>query len=147
MNRIVLLILAVVPLLSNCTTAAAEGIEVRDAWIRPAAKGGNGAVYFVIRSSATDEIVSISSDAAAAVEIHESRMNGDVMEMRQLESVPLAEGQEVTFEPGGMHIMLVGLQQELKAGDEIQITLHFKNYEDTRLSVPVQDTPAAEHEH
>ena len=142
-----MLILAVVPLLSSCATAAAEGIEVHDAWIRPAAKGGNGAVYFVIRSAATDEIISISSDEAAAVEMHESRMNGDVMEMRQLESVPLAAGEEVTFEPGGMHVMLVGLKQDLKAGDEIQVTLHFKNYQDILLPVPVQETPASEHGH
>lgn len=147
MNRILVFILAVVPLLSSCAAPAAEGVQVHDAWVRPAARGGNGAVYFGIRSSAEDEIVGISSDAAEAVEMHESRMNGDVMQMHQLQSLPLGAGEEVIFEPGGLHVMLVNLKQDLKTGDEIQIILHFKNYQDILLPVPVQDAPPSEHNH
>ena len=54
---------------------------------------------------------------------------------------------KATFEPGGLHVMLVGLKQDLKTGDEIEITLHFKNYQDLPVRVPVQDTPASEHDH
>ena len=122
-------------------------MEVQDAWARPAAQGGNGAVYFAIHSSAAEELVGISSDVAEAVEMHESKMSGDVMEMRQLQSVPLGAREEMIFEPGGLHVMLVNLKQDLNAGDEIDITLHFKNYQDIPLRVPVQDTPASEHDH
>jgi hypothetical protein len=134
-------------LISGCTASAAEGVEVRDLWARPAAQGGNGAVYFVIHSSKADELVAVTSDVAEAVEMHESMMSGDVMEMHHLQSLPLAAGEDVVFEPGGLHIMLVNLKQDLKTGDEIEITLHFKNYQDIPLSVPVQDTPASEHDH
>lgn len=79
--------------------------------------------------------------------MHESKMSGDVMEMRQLQSVPLGAREEMIFEPGGLHVMLVNLKQDLNAGDEIDITLHFKNYQDIPLRVPVQDTPASEHDH
>ena len=146
MNRILVSVLAILFLLSGCAAPATEGVEVRYAWARPAAQGGNGAVYFVIRSSTADEIISVSSNVAEAVEMHESTMNGDVMEMHQLESVPLGAGDLVTFEPGGLHIMLIGLKQDLKTGDEIEITLHFKNYQDLPVSVPVRDTPASVHE-
>jgi copper(I)-binding protein len=145
--RMLMSVLAIAFLLSGCAAPATEGVEVHDAWARAAAQSGNGAIYFVIRSSAADELVGVSSDVADAVEMHESKMSGDLMEMRQLESVPLGAGDQVTFEPGGLHIMLIGLKQDLKAGDEFEITLHFKNYQDIPLRIPVQDTPAPEHDH
>ncbi len=131
-------------LLSSCSAPATEGLGVRDAWARPAPQGGNGAVYFVIQSSEVDEIVGVTSDVAESVEMHESRMTGDVMEMRQVQSVPLGAGEQVTFEPGGLHIMLVGLKQDLKTGDEFEINLLFKNHNDLRVNVDVTDTPASE---
>jgi copper(I)-binding protein len=146
MNRNVVFTLVVVLLLSSCAPAAKE-MEVYDAWTRPAAQGANGAIYFVIHFSADEELVGVSSDAAEAVEIHESRMNGDVMEMRPVQSVPLGAGEDVRFEPGGLHVMLVGLKQDLKTGGEVEITLHFKNYQDIPLRVLVQDTPPSEHDH
>jgi len=100
-KRIWVFVLAIVFLLSSCAGQATQGVEVRDAWARPAAQGGNGAVYFTIRSSEADELVGIVSDIAEAAEMHESLMSGDVMEMHQLQSVPLKAGEEVTFEPGG----------------------------------------------
>jgi copper(I)-binding protein len=141
---ILVLVLTATLLLSSCSAPATEGMEVRDAWARPALQGGNGAVYFVIRSSIADEIVGVTSGVAESVEMHESRMTGDVMEMRQAESVPLGAGDDVTFEPGGFHIMLIGLKQDLKNGDEIAINLQFKNHEDLRVNVDVTDTPASE---
>jgi periplasmic copper chaperone A len=142
-NQTLVYVLAIVFLLGGCAAPAKEGIEVREAWARPAAQGENGAVYFVIRSSEADEITGISSEVAEAAEMHESMMNGDVMEMHQLQSVPIGAGEQVTFEPGGMHIMLVSLKQDVKVGDEIEIILHFKNYQDIQVSVPVRDTPAS----
>ena len=147
MNRTIVFTLAIVVFLSSCAAPAAEGVEVRDAWARPAEQGGNGAVYFVIHSSAAEELTRVSSDVAEAVEMHESKMNGDVMEMRQLQSIPLGAGEEVLLEPGGLHVMLVNLERDLKAGDEIEITLHFKSYQDIPLRVPVQDSPPSEHDH
>jgi periplasmic copper chaperone A len=146
-NRILVFVLAISLLLTGCAAPATEGVEVRDAWARPAAQGANGAIYFAIRSSDADEITDFSSDIAEAVEMHESMTNGDVMEMHQLESVPLPAGEEVIFEPGGLHVMLVDLKQELKLGDQIEITLHFKSHPDIQLSVPVTDAPTSQENH
>ena len=146
-NRILVFVSIIVFLLSGCAAPAAEGVEVREAWARPAPQGGNGAIYFVIRSTEEDEIVGVSSDVAEAVEMHESRMSGDVMEMHQSHSVPLPAAEEVLFEPGGLHIMLIGLKQDLKAGDEFEISLQFKNHQEVQLNIPVRETPVSEENH
>lgn len=140
-------VLAITLLLSAC--GAEKGIEVHEVWMRPVAQGENGAVYFVMHnhSSEADELAGVSSDSAAAAEIHESKMNGDVMEMHQVESVSLEPYAEIDFAPGNFHIMLVHVKKDLKVGDEIQVTLHFKNFEDISVKVPVRDTPAPEEDH
>jgi copper(I)-binding protein len=113
--------------------------------MRPAAQGENGAIYFAIynRSSNADALRGVSSDVAGAIEIHESKMSGDVMQMQRLDSVPLEASSEIKFEPGGLHVMLVDLKKDLKVGDEVEITLHFTNFEDVNVTVPVSDMPAS----
>jgi copper(I)-binding protein len=120
---------------------AATGIEISNAWTRPALQDGNGAVYFLLQNHSAfgEELTGVSSDASQAVEMHESRMEGDVMQMRQILSIPMRGKESIEFGPGGYHVMLVSLKQELKTGDEIQITLHFKNHEDLQVTVPVQE--------
>jgi copper(I)-binding protein len=140
-KKLLTLVMTIALLFSAC--GPREGIEISDAWIRPAAQGTNGAVYFVIHnySAAADELTGISTEAAEAAEMHTSQMNGDVMQMAQVQAVPLPADAETQFEPGGLHIMLVGLKQDLKAGDQIELTLQFEDSEDITLSIPVSDTP------
>lgn len=152
MNRFLYFLLSTALLLHACAAPAAEGresIEIRDAWSRPASQGGNGAVYFVIENHTSDrhEMIGAASEIAQAVEIHESTMDGDVMQMHHMPSVSLAPGDEVTFEPGGLHIMLIGLQQDLNEGDHFEVTLQFTDFEDIRIQVPVQSAPAGEDPH
>jgi periplasmic copper chaperone A len=142
LKRIWALFLAIFFLLGAC--APTGGIEVREAWARPAAQGENSAIYFMIRNQAreADELTGVSSEIAEAVEMHESRMDGDVMQMHQLQFIPLEANAEITFKPGGLHIMLIGLKKDLKIGNEVELTLHFKNFEEIKLLVPVQEAPA-----
>ena len=131
-------------LLSACGTTGEEGpgIEVHDPWARSALKGDNGAAYLLLHNHSTSEdaLVGVSSDAATAAEIHLSQMKNDgTMEMTKQESVVLPADSEVEFKPGNYHIMLVGLKQDLKKGDKITLTLHFKKHEDITLTVPVLD--------
>lgn len=139
MRKKLLVFLAGMVLITAC--APKEGIEVRDAWVRTAPQGGNSALYFVIHnySKTDDELIGVSTEIAGAAEIHESSMDNDVMQMRMVESVPLVSGEDVEFESGGLHVMLVGLKDDAKVGDLVDIVLHFKNSEDIRLQVPVQE--------
>ena len=148
MKRTSISILAGFLLLTACGTE--KGIEIHSAWMRPAAQGENGAVYFVIHnhSSTADELVGASANIAAAVEMHESVLtDGDVMQMHEVASVPLDAFAEIEFTPGGLHMMLVGLRQETKVGDEIEVILHFRNFEDIRIMVPVRETAAPDQVH
>ena len=144
MKRILVSVLAMLFLLSAC--GADRGIEVREAWARPAMQGGNGAIYFVIQNDAreADEMTGAASDIAEAVEMHETRMEGEVMQMHPMGSVPLPANAKTTFKPGGLHIMLIDMKKDLKVGDEVEITLHFKNSEDINLLVPVQEAAMSE---
>ena len=124
---------------------AEKGIEIHDAWMRPARQGENGAAYFVIHnhSSQADELTGVVSDLAVA-EMHESRMNGDIMQMNQVESVPLEPYAEIEFAAGDRHVMLVGLKQDMKLGDEIDLSLHFKSYQDLEVRVTVSESALPE---
>jgi len=61
------------------------------------------------------------------------------MQMMHQDSVPLSAGAEVEFAPRGLHIMFTGLKRNLKAGDRVEVVLHFKKHADISLIVPVQD--------
>lgn len=117
-------------------------LTVRDAWSRPTNAGGNGAVYFVIDNATNhdDELLSASTAVASAAEFHQSKMDENgVMSMRPQASVPVPAGQQVEFKPGELHLMLVGLKEDLAAGDRIQVTLQFKVAGKVVLEVPVRE--------
>ena len=141
MKRILIFVLLSVMLLSACAPAAKD-VEASDVWARTGMAGGNSAVYMMLvnGTSADDELLSASSDVAEAVELHESKMgaNGE-MQMIPQASILLAAGAKVEFKPGGLHVMLIGLKQELKIGDEFVLTLHFKNHADITLKVIVKE--------
>lgn len=136
-RRVILLIL-LVPLLSTCQR---EGhLSVDSPWVRPGAAGSNSAAYFAINNptSEPDLLLSAACDLAAAAEIHLSRMREDgTMEMRPQENVPVPPGGSVNFEPGGLHVMLVDLQQDLNAGDTFDLRLTFQNAGEITVQVEV----------
>ena len=141
MKRILVFVLMSVMLLSACAPAAKD-VEASDVWARTGMAGGNSAVYMVLVNG-TDmhqELLFATSDVAEAVELHESKMgeNGE-MQMIPQASVSLEAGAKVEFKPGGLHVMLIGLKQELKAGDEFEVTLHFKDHADITLKVIVKE--------
>jgi copper(I)-binding protein len=107
-------------------SAAAGRIEIEQPWARATPGTAQiGAVYLTIRSPAADRLVSASSPVAARAEFHESAMSGMVMKMRRLAGVAIPAGQGVAFAPGGMHIMLVGLEAPLREGQSFPLTLTF----------------------
>ena len=141
MKKLSILALMGILLLSACGAGAT--IETHDAWARPAMAGENSAVYLLLHNhtAVDDELVGVSSNVAASVELHESRMmeGTDMMEMVPQESIPLPADGEVELKPGGLHIMLVGLTRDLKVGDEFKITLTFQSGLQLELTVPVLD--------
>lgn len=135
-------------------------VQVSDAWIRPAVKAQSGTGGFMsLRSAQPVSLVGFSTSIAATAELHQMSMEGDVMRMRPLPSLDLPAGQAVALEPGGSHLMLMGLKKPLKVGDQVPLVLKFKNAQGKfftqSIKVPVlspEKAPGAEsgghdHEH
>lgn len=118
-----------------------SGIEITDAWARPARENGVTAVYFRASngSEAADTLVALSSPVAGLAELHETyeREEG-MMGMREAEDPVFPSMSTVVLQPGGKHIMLMQLNQPLSEGDEIDVTLEFAQAGEITLTVPVQ---------
>jgi len=141
---LMILVLTGTLLLSACGARGNEGtdIEAHDYWARAALKDGNGAAYMILHNHTEidDELEGVSSDVATAVEIHLSQMKADgTMEMIPQAAIALPADGELELKPGSYHVMMIGLKQDLKAGDEISLTLHFKINDDITLTIPVLD--------
>jgi copper(I)-binding protein len=127
-------------------------VVITDAWARPSsAMASAGAAYMTIQNngSAADALVGASSPAATTVEVHETVVmgssapgatgDGGMMGMQPVERLEIPAGGSVELKPGSYHIMLIGLKQDLKAGDTIEITLTFEKAGELPLSVPVKE--------
>jgi copper(I)-binding protein len=128
-------------LLAACGAPPGPAIEIEDVWARPAMAGegsgesggmaapGTGAVFMrIINSGREDDRLLIGfTDVADVVEIHETVMEGDVMRMQMLvEGLEIPARDEVVLEPGGYHVMLIGVKQDLEVGDTFELTLAFQ---------------------
>lgn len=137
--------------LSACASRGSTGasIEVRDAWVRAATAtdpsghgtmatpetggiqgmGSVSAAYMILKNNSAEpeKLLRVESDVAGAVELHISEMTGEVMTMRPVEFVEVPANGQAELKPGGLHIMLIGLKHDLKAGDQIPLVLVFEN--------------------
>jgi copper(I)-binding protein len=115
-----------------CGAPAGPQIRVEDVWARPAASmdgSGNGAAFMLLRNGGdtADRLVAAQSAVANTVEIHETTMDGGVMKMRPVVGgIEVPAGAQVELKPGGYHVMLIGLTQDLQEGDRFQIVLRFE---------------------
>ena len=131
-------------------TALAD-VTVKDAWVRgttPAQKA-TGA-FMEITSSETAALLTASSPVAGVVEIHTMKMEDGVMKMRALPKLDLPAGKAVKLAPGGNHVMLMDLKQQMKKGDVVPITLKIegadKKVQTLEIKAEVRDlaTPATQ---
>jgi periplasmic copper chaperone A len=115
--------IGVVALIFAAQVQAGE-ITVSDAWSRATVPGQEvGMVGLVITSQKDARIIAVTSPVSTTAELHTMTMDNGVMQMRQLENLPLTAKQPATLGPGGNHLMLIGLKQSLKAGDKVPLTL------------------------
>lgn len=99
----------------------------------------NGAAFFAIENSgAADRLVAVTGDVAERVELHTHRLEGDVMQMRQVESIEVPSHGTATLRPGSFHVMLIGLAQPLKEGDRFPLTLTFEQAGEVTVEVKVE---------
>ena len=150
-------------------------IRVDTAWARPTAVDDHSehemddvedndttpafpaAVYLNLRNvgNAPDQLVAVTSPVAEFAEVHQTRIEDDVMRMGAVDAVDLPTDTVVALEPGGYHIMLMQLTEELFEGDVFPLTLQFASGAEQTIAVPVYDpifnnlgdAEAMEHQH
>lgn len=116
-------------LIGACSTPAASGPTVADAWARPGVAGAESAAYLTITNpgSAADVLVSISSPDAMMAQIHETSTDASGMTgMQPVTEIPIPAGGSVSLKPGSFHVMLMGLQHDLTAGGTLELQLVFR---------------------
>ena len=135
-NRI--LILASL-LISN--SLLANTLTVDNAYVRatpPHAQ--NSAAFMVISNSSKQNInlVSASSDIAERVELHTHIMQDGLMKMRQVAQIEIEAGKQAILQPGGLHIMFIGLKKDLKEKESVTVKLFFDNGEEMTINAPIK---------
>lgn len=133
-------------LLTGCSGAAgASDITVSDIRV-PVPAGDNGAAYMTLTNDgdSDDRLVGAASDVAETVELHETTTEDGSMSMQQVTGIDIPAGGEAVLEPGGYHVMLIGVTEELAESGTVDITLTFDNADEQTVTaevVPTGDLP------
>ena len=113
-------------LLSACEVN--NRVAVIDGWARASVPGQSvGAAYMTFISADDSTFVRAETPIASSVEIHSMTMDNGVMKMRMLPEFPLKAGKEEKLAPGGFHLMLFDLKKQLKAGEQLELKLTFRD--------------------
>ena len=125
--------------LSLLSTAAFAQTTVKDAWVRGTVEQQKASGAFMqITSAGGGKLLSVTSPVAGMVEVHEMAMEGTTMRMRPVASLELPAGRAVELKPGGYHVMLMDLKQQLKAGDSVPLTLVVEGKDGKRETLQLQ---------
>lgn len=130
---------AIAMLSLSAGTSWAADIDVKTPWVRGTVAGQKATGAFMELSSPQGAaIVGASSPVAGVTEIHEMKMDSGVMKMRAAPRLEIAAGKPVSLAPGGYHVMLMDLKQQLKPGDIVPITLQVENKDKKVESVEIK---------
>lgn len=155
------LVLALVALVGvvNARIGGTSDIVVTNAWARSAVAAGassgaengiaatmsggtNSVAYLTItnRGDGRDKLVGVSTDAAGAVELHQSLIENNVASMRRVQAVDVPKYGSVAFSPGGYHIVLVRVRRDLRPGDSVTLNLTFEHAGVVTVNAAVRDS-------
>ena len=125
-------------------SAQAESVQIRDGWVRSTVPGQKGSGAFMkITAKESVQLTGVSSPVAGLAEVHEMKMEGDVMKMRAVPVLELPAGSTVELKPGGYHLMLMDLKQSLTVGSTVPVTLMFRDGKGAERRVEVKLPVAA----
>ena len=130
---------------------AADAVVVGDPQVREMLPGQSNSASFMTLENTSDQAHALQgaeSPAAKTIELHTHTMEGGMMRMRPVDQVALPAGATVRFEPGGLHLMWIGLVQPLESGQEVPLTLLFEDGSRRELPVPVRtlEMPGVHHQ-
>lgn len=123
-------------------------LEIDRPWARataPTAPAGGGFLTIVNKGATADRLVAARSPIARTSEIHEMKMEGNIMRMRELDKgLEIPAGGTVTLAPGGFHVMLMGLKAPLQQGTKVPLTLVFEKAGNIDVELTVEGLGATQ---
>lgn len=136
------MVVALSALLVLAACSGTDSVEVVDSWARPSPDVADTAAFYVTVENSTgsdDALVGVASDRCAEAQLHETVMDGDVMSMSHVASLPIEAGDRLVMEPGGVHVMCIGITEPLEQGETLILVLSLEQTGDLPVSVPVED--------
>ena len=129
----------------------ASDVIVKEAFARasavPTAKAGTVYMTLTNNSAKADRLLSVTTAASEAAQVHESVEKGGVATMKPVGVLEIPAGGTVELKPGGLHVMLTGLKAPLKKGDMILLELKFEQAGPVEVMAHVGDVAAGDHAH
>jgi copper(I)-binding protein len=148
-----LLTLAFAALVSVAALAQAHeytlgALHIGHPWARATAQGQRvgGAYLEIDNRGGADRLLAVRGEVSEAQQLHSMALQGNVMHMREVDAVDVPAGAKVKLEPGGLHIMLVGLKAPLAAGSSFPLTLKFEKAGEVKVEVKVESAMPAGHD-
>ena len=137
MRKTLLLFLSIPLFLTGC--ASSSDVVAQDLWVKSSemsTRGGMTAVYGTLTNNSSQDVVLVggATEIAGVVEVHEMSMIGGEMMMQEIDGgLVIPAGKSIVLEPGGNHLMLMMLTDDLEAGEEISVTFDFDGAEDLTI--------------
>lgn len=139
-SRMIRCLLAAVLAVVLVPVAGAAEVTVDQPWARATiGQVPNGVAYLSVTNHghSTERVIAAATPVADHASLHTHVTEGGMMRMKAVEAVTVAPGATVSFEPGGLHVMLMGLHKPLREGDRIELTLTFERAGERTVEVPV----------
>lgn len=136
-----IMVAALAVIVAACSSGS-DVVEVEDPWGRPSpSSAANAAFYMQLDGAAEDDVlVSATSAACGAVELHETQMSDGVMSMQHLpQGIPVPAGETVSLEPGGLHVMCLGVVAPLTVGQMVEVGLVFENSDAMTIEAEIRE--------
>ena len=114
-------------------------VSVSEAWVRATVPQQKATGAFMqLRATEDSKLVAASSPLTPTVQIHEMVMQDNIMRMREIPALNLPARKTVDLGPGGYHVMLMNLSQQVKEGEVVPLTLVVEGKDGKRESIQVQ---------
>ena len=140
-TRITLLITGLALIAAACG-GSSDGVDVQDSWGRPSPSAAENAAFYMtlVGGSEADTLTSASSDACTMTEIHETSMTDGQMSMAPVpDGIEIPADATVMLEPGGYHVMCMGVTETLEAGDSVDVSLEFASGEEVTVNAEIRE--------
>ncbi|MGQ2964566.1 copper chaperone PCu(A)C [Methylophilus sp.] len=114
-------------------------LKVSNAWVKPTVAGQPVAgAYMTLTADKDSELIEVLTPVAEKAEIHSMSMDGNIMRMKRLDRLPLKAGQVVALKPGGFHIMLTGLNHQIKQGEVVPLSLVTRDAHGKKTTITIK---------